>query len=230
MNFGLGFVCGIVAGLALSEVFRRSDRDNATAGYLAVILEGNKLIGVEKMELREGFKVEVQAGGFRTARGNAASIEPGSGRWTSTDESVVSVTPDPNDETKATVEGVDGSANETVAIEFRADGRPGEGDKEIVLSGAVTCTQGDAAVGELQFGTPVEAGSETAGVSGEGGPIVADEPGPGGSGSPDVEPGPANPDGTTADANTLPEVEPGDPGTATGPPIETENPNETDNG
>lgn len=116
-----------------------------------------KIIGaIEQMELKEGQRVVLTANP-KTARGNVAGVEPGSVRWTSTDESVVSVTPDPANELSATVEGVDGSANETVAIEFRADGKRGEGVREIVGNLAVTCTQGDAAVVELQAGEIVDA-------------------------------------------------------------------------
>lgn len=112
-------------------------------------VEGRNL----QMELKEGYKVSAEAKP-KTAAGHDAKIEPGSGRWTSSDESVVKATQDPTNELKAEFETIDGSANESVLVEFRADGIAGEGEKDVVISGSITATQGDAATGEMVFGTP----------------------------------------------------------------------------
>lgn len=153
---------GFAAGLAASAVFRHWRKSQSDAIKFDLFVsdpDGNfKLRGkIKDMELREGFKQRVKVGNFRTARGNAASIEAGSGRWTSSDESVVTATVDPNDETQAILESVDGSANESVVVEFKADGRPGEGVKEVIAAFPVTATQGDVAVAEVEpVGTPFE--------------------------------------------------------------------------
>lgn len=101
------------------------------------------------MELKEGYKAVVLATP-KTRNGNAAAIEPGSARWSSSDPSVVSIEQDPTNELGATMRGIDGSANESVVIELRADGDRGEGIKEIVGTLAVVCTQGDAATFDLE--------------------------------------------------------------------------------
>lgn len=187
----------IFGGLLALWFFNRRNRDrHAYIGEVCIDTIKIKLEGEKfQMELQEGQKVDVKVN-FKTQRGNPATIEPGTGRWTSADESIATVTVDPSDETKASVEGIDGSANESVGVEFRADGDKGSGVKEIIVAGIVTVTQGDAFVGEMEFGTPVDV---------EGG-----EPTP----TP-TEPGTGEP-GTGETP-----VEPGDPGTATGGPVDT---------
>lgn len=185
-------------------------------------------------ELKEGQKAEITVTP-RTRHGNVAAIEPGSARFTSSDESVVSVEQDPADELKATIRGLDGSANEPVVIAFKADGDRSEGVKEIVGSASVICTQGDALTFDLEISPAVD--DEGAGAP-QPEPTPA-EPGEGGSGEPTpAEPAPAEGSGdpvepgTTEPApaegepgGTSDPVEPGDPGTATGEPIPAENPN-----
>lgn len=171
INLGVGFVLGAMTVILFSIFRKDGNRPGRILGDFQFVDPDSQIkittTGVFKMELKEGQKVRVKAQNFRTRRGNAATIEAGSGRWTSSDESVVSATPDPNDETQCDFEGLDGSGNESIVAEFRADGRPGEGVKEIVMSGAITCTQGDAAVGDLEFGEPVDV--ETGGATNGGG-------------------------------------------------------------
>jgi hypothetical protein len=181
----IAFAAGIVIGYHLRDVL---DNEDQGPGELDIIFEAefenHKIKGVIKeMELREGFKQLLKAGNARTRRGNPAALEPGSVTWTSTDESIVSVTPDPENELQAWAEGLDGSENGTVAVEVRADGRPGEGVREVIGNVAITCTQGDAAIFDVApEGEPVEvetppaeggegpgneAGSETPATEGE---------------------------------------------------------------
>ncbi len=122
-------------------------------------------------EIKEGKKRRLK-GLPKTAAGHAAAIEPGSARWTSTDESVVSVTPDPANELEADVVGVDGSENGSALIELRADGIRGEGVRELIATKSYVCTQGDAAVFEFEEGDetdvepePAPEGGSTAGGS-----------------------------------------------------------------
>lgn len=117
---------------------------------LGITLEGN----ITKMELKEGQTVKVSVGNFKTKRGHDASIETASGEWVSSDDAIASVEENADNELEATVTGVDGSNNASVVIEFRADGDPAGGTKAVVISGAVTVTQGDVATGDLTFGTP----------------------------------------------------------------------------
>jgi hypothetical protein len=161
-------------------------------GHITEIVGADyKIIGeISQMELKEGQKVRVRFGGFKTKGGHAAKIQSGSARITSSDDSVVSVEADPNDETVATCRGLDGSGNESVTIEFRADGDPGEGVKEVIIAGTVICTQGDVATGEAEFGEPVD----------DDGGEPQPEPNPAPTGEPTTEPenptpnpGPENP-------------------------------------
>lgn len=122
----------------------------------------NQFVGdIHYMQIKEGQRFSVSVA-LKTARGHAAAIEPGTARFISSDESVVSVTPDPSSELKATVEGLDGSNNDSVVIEFRADGKVGEGVREVIATLDVTCTQGDATVVELVAGPVFDADDATA--------------------------------------------------------------------
>lgn len=135
------------------------------------------------LELREGQKAELQVE-VTTASGNAAAIQAGSARFTSSDESVVSVVQDPANELRATIHGLDGTANDAVVVEFRADGdQDADEVREIVGSVSVICTRGDAVVAAITAGPVVDDV-----------PVV--EPGP--------EPGPisgGDVDGSTAPAD-----------------------------
>lgn len=123
------------------------------------------------IEIREG-QVGTGQIGLKTAGGHTAAIEPGSATITSSDDSVVSVFLDPNDETKFHYKGLDGSANESVVVEWRADGKRGEGVRDVVAAGTIICSQGDVVAAEMTFnpptdeeGTPAATGSADGGAS-----------------------------------------------------------------
>lgn len=174
------------------------------------------------MELKEGYQLTFLLEP-KTSRGHAAAIQAGSVRVSSSDPAVVSVEQDPTNELAIKVKGLDGSANESVVIEVRADGDPSEGVRELVGTKSIVCTQGDAAIFDLtQVGDPEPfEGSEQPGPAE---PAPAENSGgASGEGS-----GGATSEGSGEPAGGDPaEVQPGDPGTATGPPIEQPNPNET---
>lgn len=117
-------------------------------------------------EIREGKRRRLKAIP-KTRNGHAAAIEPGSMRWTSSDESVVTVTPDPTNELEADVDGVDGSNNDSVFIEARADGIRGEGVRELIATKSYVCTQGDASVFEFDEGEETDIELEPAAGGGE---------------------------------------------------------------
>lgn len=174
---------GFILGLLESKPGRK--RGRITVDFTVFQTDQIKIIGeFTRMELKEGQKVDIEVRP-KTARGNVAAIESGSARFVSSDESVVSVTQDPNNELKAVVRGLDGSANESVVVEFRADADRSENVREIVGTLAVTCTQGDASVIEIEAGTATDDTGESengsgatetdAGETGEG----SDQSGPG---------------------------------------------------
>jgi hypothetical protein len=121
--------------------FDLADNDNLS-------IEGK----IKTMQLKEGQRVKV-AVALLTARGNLAKYEDGSASFTSSDPSVASVEQNPANPLEATIRGLDGSNNESVLIEFRADGKPGEGVRDIVATLPVTVTQGDAFVADVRTGT-----------------------------------------------------------------------------
>jgi hypothetical protein len=177
---------------------------------------------IQMIELKEGQKTALVVG-LKTRHGHAAGIEPGSARFISTDESIVSVEQDAEDELKAIVRGLDGSSNGTATIEFRADGIRGEGEKEIVGVVTVVVTQGDASVVELVPG-PVEDDEDAAEPQPEPAPAETATSGT------DTAAGTVDGGSTKGEDEVIPgdegQVHAGDPGTATGPPIEADNPNE----
>lgn len=127
---------------------------------------------IKMVELREGQKVKGRVK-FLTAGGNPAAYEPGSVSATSSDDSVASVTfNELENEVEIEVEGLDGSANESVTIEVRADGKRGEGVREVVAAGTVIVTQGDAVTASIEFETPFDPTAATEA------PEVPAEPGP----------------------------------------------------
>jgi hypothetical protein len=173
INLGAGFVLGAIT-VILFSIFRKP---TDPAGVDHVDFEFDFPDSLTKIktgdfsfmaELKEGQSMNAKVNP-KTRAGRPAAIEPGSATWSSSDESVVSVTQDPDDELKAKIEGVDGSENESVVVEFRADGKRGEGERPIVISGAVTCTQGDAVTGDMEFETPVDVEGEAAGGGSNGG-------------------------------------------------------------
>jgi hypothetical protein len=200
MKFAIGFVFGLAAAAVafiLYLIFGKSEPIGQPRAIFSEITFQDKTIKGEFtiMEMQEGQKAAVTVSP-KTAGGNAAGIEPGSAVWTSTDDSVVSVTQDSENELKAEIRGVDGSNNESVTIEFRADGKRGEGVREIVGTVAVTCTQGDAVVVDIEVGTPVDIEPET----------PTPEPTPEGSAplNPDEEPIPGTLSGSSSGAGNEP--------------------------
>ncbi len=104
-------------------------------------------------ELREG-KSAVVTAAPKTAAGNPAAYQTGSAVFESSDETVLRVTQNPDNELEATLEALDGSNNETVTVTFTADGDP-DADEERMLVGsiAVSVTQGEAIAFDLTFST-----------------------------------------------------------------------------
>ena len=129
------------------------DRDKVTA-YFSTVSSGGILVkgDIDMAELREGQFFNVGAA-FKTQSGNPATYEAGSVAWTSSDPSVASVEVNPDNELQAKVSGVNGSANGSAVIEFRADGDPdADQTRELIATLAVTVTQGEAVVAELTAG------------------------------------------------------------------------------
>ena len=231
---------GSALGYILKSVVDSKSKGNVNIyqrGFAIAEFRNFKIEGVfTKMELKEGYYVDVEAKP-KTAAGHDAGIEEGSGRFSSADESVVSVGPNPNDPTnekKARFTSLDGSSNESVGVEFRADGIKGEGVREIVIAGVIIATQGDAATGEMSFGTPTpvetapEAQPDTTPAETPAEPAPVD-PGTEVPATGDVPAETPATDEAPADPGAAPDngpVEPGDPGTATGEPIPTEVPGE----
>ena len=117
---------------------------------------------IKFMQLKEGQKVEVGVS-LKTRGGHKGNIESGTAQWSSSDESIATVTPNPTDPLKATIRGVDGSDNSSATIEFRADADTGEGVRELIAAGTVTVTTGDAFVASMEFGTPEDDAAEPTG-------------------------------------------------------------------
>jgi hypothetical protein len=147
------FLAGLASGYILNSLLRQRSGDsieNARVGFAYFPDDLTSVIGdIRKMELPEGKKVKLGVN-LQTVRHHAGAVQEGSERWISSDESVASVTADPNDPKKAVVRGLDGSANQSVTIEYRADADRGEGVKEIVASTTVVVTQGDAVVATVE--------------------------------------------------------------------------------
>lgn len=111
---------------------------------------------IKKMELREGQQVEATVS-LTTASGHPAVHESGTESWESSDPDIASVTVNANDPLQATIVGVDGSNNGSVLITFRADGDPDADQvRDIVVTGDVVVTQGEAHVGSMTFGPPID--------------------------------------------------------------------------
>lgn len=124
-------------------VFKRIDfSNNSVMGEISVF------------ELQEGEKAVVTAEP-RTANGNPAKYELGSVSWETSDETVMTVTPNPDNELQAEIECIDGSNNETVTITCRLDGDPDADDvRELVGAATGVATQGEATVFALSVKTP----------------------------------------------------------------------------
>ncbi len=240
---------GAVFGYIVSRTLRRyastGPQAKAAGIFSGVTFDNQKITGdISMLELKEGQKAKIHVSP-RSKHGHSGAIEPGSARFTSSDESVVSIEQNPENELEATIRGLDGSGNEAVAIEFKADGDRSEGVREIVGSVSVICTQGDALTFDLQVGaaeddtdaaTPQPEPTPPAPVDpANPGDVPADTPTPpqppiegeGDTGSTPGTPATPPPGEGTADAGAAADdpVKAGDPGTVTGPPIEDANPN-----
>lgn len=208
------FIIGVVSSII---GLRKSRGGTAKVIFTAATFENFRIIGdIETMELKEGYKADIEVLP-KTKAGHAAGIEPGTARFTSSDESIVSVVQDPDNELKATIRGLDGSHNESALVEFRADADKSEEVREIVATLAVICTQGDAVTAEITAGTPaVDDGADLgpAQPAGDSGETPADNAAggdvdgagqPDEAGAPDARPeteGNPNPtDSTPADTN-----------------------------
>lgn len=227
------YVLGILivaAGLYLANAIGRAGRIRrrtfvrfASLRSATMYIEGE----IKMFELKEGQKVTVTVEP-KTAHGHAGGIQAGSGRWSSSDESVVSVEVDPANDLSATIHGLDGSHNESVVLEFRADADAGEGVREVVGVASVVCTAGDATTFGLAFGTAVDeadnpeavanspANDAGSGVTGSGSSFdampapPAGDLGRGDNISSDPSLGAPNPDGTPGDPVTTNASVPGD--------------------
>lgn len=154
----IGFCLGILAAVIIRFVVNRIRGTKfVQRGFDSIEFENLNIFGViEKMELKEGQRVKCTVTP-KTAHGHAAQVEPGSARFTSADESVIAVgdlIENPDGSFSTYFENVDGTGNQSIAVEFRADGKVGEGIREIVVAGVIVATQGDAVVGEMAFDTP----------------------------------------------------------------------------
>lgn len=250
----IGFLFGVGVGYILFWVIRENGRKRRPSAFFTGVTFDNQTVKgvIEMVELKEGQKAVLHVSP-RSKHGHSGAIEPGSARFTSSDESVVSVEQNPENELEATIRGLDGSSNEPVVIAFKADGDRSEGVKEIVGSASVVCTQGDALTFDLEVG-PAEDDAEASEPQPE--PAPASEPQGGDVNGAELASGNATADATEPASDTVPpagegtaasgaddaavktgdepkdgntadggKVKAGDPGTATGEPIPADNPN-----
>jgi hypothetical protein len=196
----IGAICAFTIYLFAGDHRRRHESFASRIDFVQILISDFKFNGrISRMELKEGQRVRLKVAP-KTARGHAASIEAGSGRWISSDESVVSVEQDPTNELAAIVRGLDGSANESVSIEFRGDAdRSAEGIREIVGTLAVVCTSGDAAVVDITPGTPEDDTAPATGTSGTGSAGPGEPTGNNPNTSTDLNPPPESPATETTD-------------------------------
>lgn len=159
------------------------DKNKITPEFSAVILPENLIFrGINKMELKEGQKATLTVA-LRTATGHAAGYETGTAQFESSDDALLKVTSNPDNELLATIETLDGSNNDTATVTFRADGLQGDGEREIVGTLAVVCTQGDATVVEITATPPPDDDGTNPPVAGGGGTATGGDGGAGGTAS-----------------------------------------------
>jgi len=128
-----------------------------------VIITGENVMAV----LNVGQLVDASVA-FKNKDGGPANAQAGSVVWSSSDESVATVTVDPADETKAKIKGVsgvgvDGQSNPAAVIECQADGDPDEAVRELISTAAVSVTDpdaGEAYFSEITLGEPYDAPAE----------------------------------------------------------------------
>ena len=129
-------------------------RNRICAYFSQVVSNGVVIKGrLKKMELREGQFVTATVS-LKTKSGHDAAYEVGSAKWASSDPAV-GVVADPTDEKKATITGLDGSANASAVVTFTADGDPdADQTRDVVATLDVVCTTGEAVVAEITTDTP----------------------------------------------------------------------------
>lgn len=125
--------------------------------FRRVVIDGIAVEGdIKKMAVGFNKQIPVEAMAV-DADGNKANIQAGTAKWSSSDETVATVTVDPTNELKARVltnnAGIEGSA----VITLEADGdRSPTGVAQIVGTGTVDVYGPNATVFNLNFGEPVE--------------------------------------------------------------------------
>lgn len=140
---------------------RQTDHEKIYVIFSEIYLPENYFLGdLFTMQLKEGQKATINVV-LKTKRGHQAAIEPGSASFESSDPSVVQVRQNPTNELSAEIEAIDGSANESVVVTFRADGKIGDGVRELVGTLDVVATQGDAFVVEMEVGEITDAPDAT---------------------------------------------------------------------
>ena len=87
---------------------------------------------------------------WKDARGNPASVDPGTTDWGSTDPSIVTITEDPTDESSALIAAVGPVGSAQISVTAQENGNP------IADTGDVDVLEGTAISASLTFGTPEE--------------------------------------------------------------------------
>jgi hypothetical protein len=85
--------------------------------------------------------------------GNPAPVQAGSSKFTSSDETVLTVVVDPANELSVTVKG---KASGSAQVRWAADADLGDGDVEISAAADFTITSAQATGAGFTFGTPTE--------------------------------------------------------------------------
>jgi len=131
-------------------------RNRICAYFSQVVSNGVAVKGrIKKMELREGQFVTATVS-LKTKAGHDAAYEKGSAKWESSDPAV-GVEVDATNELKATVTGLDGSANTSAVVTFTADGDPdADQTRDVVATIDVVCTTGEAVVAEITTDSPAD--------------------------------------------------------------------------
>lgn len=147
------FITGLALGLGLGWfIFQRRNPPQDTIELTISEFQTDNFTvkgEIESMELKEGKKA-VLVLKPKTKAGHTAAIQAGSVRVNSSNPAVVSVETDPTNELAIICRGLDGSANESVVVEVRADADRGEGVREIIATKSIVCTTGDAFVVEFE--------------------------------------------------------------------------------
>lgn len=95
---------------------------------------------------------------FLDDKGFPAKVDPESIKWKSSDDSIVSVTPAPNDKTQAVIRSFRQEGVAAVSVE--ADGDPSSEVQKIVLSGDVNVLPRNAVGGSVTFGQTSDANDD----------------------------------------------------------------------